>query len=109
VLDIDGRATRRATVPTPAWPNRLADRPGGYPERTFLDGRDDGVRASPGHRPATTTAPAQLSYELLGCAWNGHMLIGTDAAEVSEEAAPSFVTPAIAPDGIDACAATPGR
>ena len=37
------------------------------------------------HPPGTDPSRRRprLSFELLGCAWNGHVLIGTDAAAVS--------------------------
>lgn len=39
------------------------------------------------HPPGTDPSRRRprLSFELLGCAWNGHVLVGTDAATVSEE------------------------
>jgi uncharacterized membrane protein (DUF2068 family) len=45
------------------------------------EGTDDYVR------PPGTESPkgkARLCFELLGCAWNGHVLVGTDAASISD-------------------------
>ncbi|MCD2192736.1 DUF2127 domain-containing protein [Actinomycetospora endophytica] len=43
----------------------------------------DGFVRPPGTDPARRHR--QLTFELVGCAWNGHALVGTDAATVSEE------------------------
>lgn len=45
--------------------------------------------ASPGFEFPPGTDPRRrrprLSFELLGCAWNGHALVGTDAADIRDE------------------------
>ncbi|HEY2222542.1 DUF2127 domain-containing protein [Actinomycetospora sp.] len=46
-----------------------------YPSGSFV--------RPPGTDP--TRRRPRLSFELLGCAWNGHVLVGTDAATVSQD------------------------
>ena len=55
---------------------------GGSTVTTALD-EPNGRRWVPGKR--STRRRRKLSYELLDCAWHGHVLIGTDAADVRPE------------------------
>jgi uncharacterized membrane protein (DUF2068 family) len=51
-------------------------------------GRDARLREPPGARPRPKRGRARFSYELLGCAWHGHELVGRDAATVRPVDAP---------------------